>query len=59
MDSATDDVKTIGDLLDRDLSRPIEEIIKVGQADEETVHTELTEYVATPSIQRQYGPARP
>ena len=40
----------IADLLDRDFSTPIEEIIKVNNADEDTVHTELTEYVATPRI---------
>ncbi len=45
---------TIGDLLDRDFSRPIEEIIKVNNADEETVYTELTEYVATPRIKTEY-----
>jgi tRNA uridine 5-carbamoylmethylation protein Kti12 len=47
-------MKTIGDLLTRDLSRKIEEIIKVDQADEQTVYTELTEYVATDRIKDQY-----
>lgn len=46
---------TIGSLLDRDLRRPIEEIIKVNQADEETVYTELTEYVVTDSIREDYA----
>ena len=40
---------TIGELLDRDFSRPIEEIIKVNNADEESVYAELTEYVASRS----------
>ena len=44
----------IADLLDRDFSTPIEEIIKVNNADEDTVHTELTEYVATPHIKDEY-----
>ena len=38
---------TIGDVLDRDLSRKIEEIIQVDQADEQSVHSEISEYVAT------------
>src|SRR6266404_8203551 len=45
---------TIGDLLSRDLSRKIEEIIQVDQADEQSVHDEITEYVATDSIREQY-----
>jgi hypothetical protein len=47
-------MKTIGDLLTRDLSRKIEEIIQVDQADERSVHDEITEYVATDSIREQY-----
>src|SRR6201987_5116447 len=47
-------MKTIGDLLSRDLSRKIEEIIQVDQADEQSVHDEITEYVATDSIRDQY-----
>src|SRR5262249_42113471 len=47
-------MKTIGDLLTRDLSRKIEEIIQVDQADEQSVHDEITEYVATDSIREQY-----
>ena len=47
-------MKTIGDLLTRDLSRKIEEIIQVDQADEPSVHAEITEYVATDSIRDQY-----
>src|SRR5271163_4314856 len=47
-------MKTIGDLLARDLSRKIEEIIQVDQADEQSVHDEITEYIATDSIREQY-----
>lgn len=47
-------MKTVGDLLNRDLSRKIEEIIQVNQADEESVYYEITEYVATDSIRDQY-----
>ena len=47
-------MKTIGELLTRDLSRKIEEIIQVDQADEASVHAEITEYVATDSIRDQY-----
>src|ERR1700733_10164003 len=47
-------MKTIGDLLTRDLSRKIEAIIQVDQADEQSVHDEITEYVATDSIREQY-----
>jgi len=45
---------TMGDLLHRDLSRKIEEIIQVDQADEQSVYDEITEYVATNSIREQY-----
>src|SRR5215475_6996270 len=48
-------MKTIGDLLSRDLGRKIEEIIQVDQADEQSVHAEITEYVATDSIRDQYA----
>jgi hypothetical protein len=44
----------IGELLERDFSKPIEEIIKVNNADEQTVYTELTEYVATDRIKEHY-----
>ncbi len=47
-------MKTIGDLLARDLSRKIEEIIQVDQADEQSVHAEITEYISTDSIRDQY-----
>lgn len=61
-------MKSIGDLLERDLSQKIEEVIKVDQADEQSVYTEITEYVATDRIKEQYrellkamaeGPAEP
>jgi hypothetical protein len=38
------------DLLTRDLSSKIEEIIQVDQAVEQSVYTEITEYIATDSI---------
>jgi hypothetical protein len=47
-------MNTIGDLLTRDLSRKIEEIIQVDQADEQSVYAEISEYVATDSIRGQY-----
>ena len=47
-------MKTIGELLSRDLNRKIEEIIQVDQADEYSVHAEITEYIATESIRDQY-----
>jgi hypothetical protein len=47
-------MKTIRDLLIRDLSRKIEEIIQVDQADQQSVHDEITEYIATDSIREQY-----
>jgi hypothetical protein len=40
-------MKTIGELLSRDLGRRIEEVIKVDQGDEQSVYSEITEYVAT------------
>ena len=46
---------TIGALLTRDLRRKIEEIIQVDQADEPSVHEEITEYIATDSIRDQYA----
>ena len=44
----------IGDLLDRDFRKPIEEIIKVNNTDPDSVYTELTEYVATGRITTEY-----
>jgi hypothetical protein len=40
--------------LEQSLTRKIEEIIQVDQADEQSVHDEITEYVATDSIRDQY-----
>lgn len=48
-------MNTIGELLDRDLSRKIEEIIQVDQADDQAVCEEITEYIATDSICNQYA----
>ena len=45
---------TIGSLIARDLDKRIEEIIKVDQADEQSVYTELTEYVATDRLREHY-----
>ena len=45
---------TIGSLIARDLDKRIEEIIKVNNADEETVYAELTEYIATDRIKTEY-----
>ena len=47
-------MKTIGDLLSRDLSQKIEEIIQVDQTDEQSVYSEITEYIARASIRDQY-----
>ncbi len=47
-------MRIIGDLLRRNLSQKIEEIIKVDQANEQTVYTEITEYVVTDRIRGQY-----
>lgn len=44
----------IRDTLRRDLSRKIEEIIKVDQTDEAVVHEELSEYVVTSGIKDYY-----
>jgi hypothetical protein len=47
-------VEIIKDLLQRDLSKKIEGIVKVDQSDENSVFTELTEYVVTERIKEQY-----
>ena len=44
----------IREILERDLSKTIEEIIKVNQTDEDTVYKEITEYIATPNIIDHY-----
>src|ERR1700732_3006063 len=53
-EAGANQMTTIGDLLTRDLSLRIEEIIQVDQADEQSVHAEIAEYVATDSIREQY-----
>lgn len=40
----------IKDLFEKDVERKIEEVIKVDQADEDTIAQEISEYVATESI---------
>jgi len=47
-------MQTIRDLLERDLDKKIEEIIKVNQTDEQTVYEELTEYIVTKNIRDHY-----
>lgn len=47
-------MQTIRDLLSRDLTQPIEEVIKLDQRDEQTVHKEISEYVFTQRIKEQY-----
>ena len=38
-------MKLIGDILSRDLGQTIEEIIKVDQTDEQSVFSEITEWL--------------
>ena len=61
-------MSTIGTLFEKQIDRPIEEVIKVDQANEKAVATEIGEYVATDSIRDQFadvykeiaeGPAAP
>jgi len=61
-------MKKIGELFERPIDRPIEEVVKVEQADEQAVRTEIEEYVATNSLSAQFaevyreiaeGPASP
>jgi hypothetical protein len=44
----------IGSLIARDLRKRIEEIIKVDQADEQSVYTEITEYIVTDRLREHY-----
>ena len=44
----------IADLMDRQLSEPIDEFVKVTDHVPDTVLTELTEYVATDHIRAEY-----
>jgi len=46
---------TIQKLFANDISRPIEEVIKVDQADEAIIKEELTEYVVTDSIRDYFN----
>lgn len=48
-------MQKIAELLSRDLSRRIEEVIQVDQAEEQAVFTEIDEYVATDSICELYA----
>ena len=48
-------MKTIGDILSRDLTRKIVEVIQVDQNKDEDLHAEITEYIATESIRGQYA----
>lgn len=47
-------MKTIGDILSRDLTKQIEEVIQVNQTDEHSVYSEIDEYVATDRIKDHY-----
>ena len=44
----------IADLLDRDFSKPVEELVEVKNHNPHTVYSELTEYVATDRIKAEY-----
>jgi hypothetical protein len=44
----------IADLLDRDLSKPIEASVSIDNDDPDTVFTELTEYIATDQLKAEY-----
>jgi hypothetical protein len=46
--------QTIKNLFASDISRPIEEVIKVDQADEQIIRDELAEYVLTDSIRSHF-----
>src|ERR1041384_2386235 len=48
-------MKKIAELLSRDLSRRIEEVIQVDQAEEQAVFTEIDEYIATDGIRDLYA----
>lgn len=61
-------MKTIAELFERSVSRTIEEVIKVDQANEVAVRNEIDEYIVTDSIRDQFqevyreiagGPAAP
>ena len=46
--------ESIGSLFAKDISRRIEEVIKVDQTDEEVIGDEIAEYVITDSIRSHY-----
>lgn len=46
---------TIGSLFEKDINRPINGVIKVGQLEEAAVHDELEEYVLTPEVRREFN----
>jgi len=48
-------MNTIAELFEKPIDRTIEEVIKVDQANEKAVRTELEEYIATESIRRQFA----
>ena len=59
-------MKRIAELFEKSIDRTIEEVIKVDQANESAVRTELDEYIVTDSISDQFvygeiaeGPSRP
>jgi len=47
-------MQKIKDLFQKDIYRTIEEVIKVDQADQQTVKSELEEYIATDSIKTHF-----
>src|SRR5580658_638834 len=44
----------IADLLVRDVSKPVDDIVKISDDDPDVVVTELTEYIATDRIKTEY-----
>src|SRR5947209_8722893 len=48
-------MKTIAEVLSRDLTRRIEEVIQVDQAEDQAVFAEIDEYIATDSIRDLYA----
>lgn len=48
-------MKTIAELFEKPIDRTIEEVIKVDQANDNAVRTELEEYIATDSIRSQFA----
>jgi hypothetical protein len=48
-------MNTIHELFDRDIARPIQEVIKVDQQDDAVVIDEIEEYIATDAIKRSFA----